>query len=119
MPPVLWLSLGGLFISIALITGIGIQLVFFGRTSAQRRVREIAPAAVAAGLIVDPVRLTERVDPRLERIAKSIPKSPKEMSRLRRRLGQAGIYHFSAAVIYSLSEPVRPPGVSIPPFLVY
>jgi tight adherence protein C len=108
MTPVLWLSLAGLFLSIALITGVGVQLVFFGRTSAQRRLQEIAPAGVASGLIVDPIRLTERVDPRLERIAKTIPKSPKEMSRLRRRLATAGIYSFGAAVVYSVSELVLP-----------
>ena len=108
MTPVLWLSLAGLFLSIALITGVSVQLVFFGRTSAQRRLREIAPAAVASGLLVDPIRLTERVDPRLEKIAKSIPKSPKEMSRLRRRLATAGIYSFGAAVFYSVSELVLP-----------
>jgi tight adherence protein C len=108
MSPVLWLSLGGLFLSIALITGVGLQLVLSGRSSAQRRLREMAPAGAGSGLIVDPVRLTERVDPRLERIAKTIPKSPKEMSRLRTRLATAGIYHFNAAVIYSISELVLP-----------
>jgi tight adherence protein C len=115
MTPVLWISLAGLFLSIALITGVGVQLVFFGRTSAQRRLREIAPVTAGSGLIVDPIRLTERVDPRLERIAKTIPKSPKEMTRLRRRLAQAGIYHFSAAVIYSVSELVLPLLFIIPP----
>jgi len=115
MNPVLWLSLAGLFISIALVTGVGVQLIFFGRTSAQRRLQEIAPAAVAGGLIVDAVRLTERVDPRLERIAKSIPKSPKEMSQLRRRMATAGIYSFGPAVFYSVSELVLPLLFIIPP----
>jgi tight adherence protein C len=115
MTPVFWLSLGGLFVSIALITGVGLQLVLFGRTSTQRRLREIAPATGGSGLIVDPIRLTERVDPRLERIAKKIPKSPKEMTVLRRRLGQAGIYSFGAAVFYSLSELVLPVLFIIPP----
>ena len=90
MTPVFWLSLGGLFVSIALITGVGLQLVLFGRTSTQRRLREIAPVTGGSSLIVDPIRLTERVDPRLERIAKKIPKSPKEMSVLRRRLAPTG-----------------------------
>jgi tight adherence protein C len=117
MTPVLWLSLGGLFVSIALITGVGLQFVLAGRTSAQRRLREIAPANLGSSLLVDQIRLTERVDPRLERIAKTIPKSPKEMTRLRRRLASAGIYHFSAAVIYSISELVLPILFIIPPLL--
>jgi tight adherence protein C len=87
---------------------VGVQLVLAGRTSAQRRLRELAAPGGTSGLIVDQLRLTERVDPRLQRIAKSIPKSPKEMSRLRRRLATAGIYSFGAAVFYSVSELVLP-----------
>ena len=107
MTPQLWLSLAGLFVSIALITGFGIQLVLTGRSTAQRRLREIAPAGTS-GLIVEQVRLTEQLDPRLERIARTIPKSPKEMSRLRRRLATAGIYSFRAAVFYSVAELTLP-----------
>jgi tight adherence protein C len=108
MTPVLWLSLAGLFLSIALVTGLGVQLVLAGRTSTQRRLRELAAPGVTSGLIVDQIRLTEQVDPRLQRIARTIPKSPKEMTRLRRRLATAGIYSFRAAVIYSVSELVLP-----------
>jgi tight adherence protein C len=115
MTPVLWLSLAGLFLSIALVTGIGMQWVLAGRTSAQRRLRELAAPGVTSGLLVDQIRLTEQVDPRLQRIAKSIPKSPKEMTRLRRRLGTAGYYGFGAAVFYSLSELVLPLLFIIPP----
>lgn len=107
MSPELWLSLGGLFVSIALITGLGVQLVMAGRSATQRRLRDLSPAG-ASGLIVEQVRLTEQLDPRLERIARTIPKSPKEMSRLRRRLATAGIYHFRAAVIYSVAELTLP-----------
>ena len=50
MTPVLLLSLAGLFLSIALITGVGIQLVFFGRTSAQRRVAGGMEAVAERGI---------------------------------------------------------------------
>jgi tight adherence protein C len=115
MTPALWLSLGGLFLSIALVTGLGVQWVLAGRTSAQRRLRGLAAPGVSSGLLVDPIRLTEQIDPRLQRIANSIPKSPKEMSRLRRRLGTAGYYGFGAAIFYSLSELVLPLLFIIPP----
>ena len=114
MTPVLWLSLAGLFFSIALITGLSLQYVLAGRTTAQRRLRELATPGVS-GLIVDQIRLTEQVDPRLQKIAKTIPKSPKEMSRLRRRLATAGIHSFGAAVFYSVSELVLPLLFIIPP----
>jgi tight adherence protein C len=115
MTPILWLSLAGLFLSVALITGLGVQWALAGRTSAQRRLREFAAPGVTSALLADQPRLTEQIDPRLQRIAKSIPKSPKEMSRLRRRLATAGYYGFGAAVFYSVSELVLPLLFIIPP----
>jgi tight adherence protein C len=109
MTPTLWLSLSGFFLSVALITGLTIQLVLTSRSTTRRRLRELATTGGnAAGLIVEQIRLTEQVDPRLERIARTIPKSPKEMSRLRRRMATAGIYEFRWAVVYSIAELVLP-----------
>jgi tight adherence protein C len=42
--------------------------------------------------------------PEQEKIASFIPKSPKEMGRVRRRLATAGFHGFSAVLVYSLSE---------------
>src|SRR5215831_6754325 len=116
MTPTLWLSLGGLFLSIAILTGMTIQLVLTSRSTTRRRLRELAATGgLTSGLIVEQLRLTEKVDPRLERIARTIPKSPKEMSRLRRRLATAGIYEFHWAVVYSIAELVLPLLFIIPP----
>ena len=57
---------------------------------------------------MEKVRLTEQLYPRLVRMTRLMPKSPKELSRLRRRLGAAGIRSFGAAVFYSLSEITLP-----------
>jgi tight adherence protein C len=108
----LWLALGGLFVSIALLTGLGVSVMLAGRSTEQRRLREMAtPGGGVATLSFgtsEPVRLTERINPRLERIAKTMPKSPKEMSRLRRRLALAGIQSFGAAVFYAFAELTLP-----------
>ncbi len=107
MTPDLWLVLVGLFASIAVLTAIAASAVLARTVPERRRLREFA----FTGGLVDPqqpIHLTERVDPRLERIASAIPKSPKEMTRLRRRLMAAGIQSFGAAVFYSLSELVLP-----------
>jgi tight adherence protein C len=105
MTPLLWLSLAGLFCSIALLTGLGASMVLVNSTTERRRLRQIAPES---SRLIEQVRLTEQLDPRLERIARAIPKSPKEMSRLRRRLAAAGIQSFGAAVLYSVSELTLP-----------
>ncbi|MGH9176576.1 MAG: type II secretion system F family protein, partial [Vicinamibacterales bacterium] len=104
------LALGGLFVAIALLTGLGASVLLGRATPEQRRLREMATAG-GAGVVLgrpDETRLTERLNPRLEQIAKKLPKSPKEMSNLRRRLATAGIHSFGAAVFYSISELTLP-----------
>jgi tight adherence protein C len=108
----LWLALGGLFISIALITGLGASALLAGTSTERRRLRQMATAGGGVATLSfgasEAVRLTERISPRLERIAQTMPKSPKEMSRLRRRLAVAGIHSFGAAVLYSVAELTLP-----------
>jgi tight adherence protein C len=110
MTPELLLVVVGFFVSIALLAGLGASVVL-GRTAPERRRLNEMAAASASGAgfgASEQIRLTEQLDPRLERIAKRLPKSPKEMSRLRRRLATAGIHSFGAAVFYSISELTLP-----------
>jgi len=116
----LWLALGGLFVSVALITGLGASAILARRAPEWRRLRQMATAAgpsAGFGGIAQAAPLAERLDPRLQRIAAAIPKSPKEMTRLRRRLVSAGIHSFGAAVFYSVSELTLPFVFGVPPLL--
>jgi tight adherence protein C len=105
MTPVLWLSLAGIFVSIALLTGVGASSVLVNSAPERRRLRQITPEGAP---LTEQVRLMEHLNPRLERIARAIPKSPKEMSRLRRRLASAGVESFGAAILYSVCEITLP-----------
>src|SRR4249919_3409720 len=108
MTPVLWLAIAGLFVSVALFTGMGLSALL-ARTSPERqRLREMAVVAGRSSLLIDQVRLTEDVDPRLKSLASKLPKSPKEMGRLRRRLASAGIHSFGAAVFFAVLELALP-----------
>jgi tight adherence protein C len=70
----------------------------------RRRLREMAMAG-GPGITVADVRLAEQpVGPALSRLSKVVPKSPKEMGRLRRRLTKAGYTSPTAAVVYALAE---------------
>ena len=105
----LLLVVGGLFISIALVTGL-VAAGVLGRAAPERRRLNEMAAAGGGTLSFNPeqVRLTEQLNPRLERIAKALPKSPKDMSLLRRRLATAGIHSFGAAVFYAACEVTLP-----------
>jgi tight adherence protein C len=109
MTPNLLLPILLLFASIALLTGIGASALLSRAAPERRRLREVAFAGGGAETLDgQPAGLLERRDPRLERIARTLPKSPKEMTRLRRRLALAGITSFGAAVTYSIAELTLP-----------
>jgi tight adherence protein C len=109
----LWIALGGIFISIALISGLATSAILAGRSTERRRLRQMSAAGASGGTVsfsaADAnVRLTETISPKLQKIAQTLPKSPKEMSRLRRRLASAGIHSFGAAVFYTFCELTLP-----------
>ena len=117
MTPELLLPIALLFVSIALVTGLGASAILARTAPERRRLREMT-LATAGGQVSMSTRpgLIERPDPRLERLARTLPKSPKEMGRLRRRLATAGINSFRAAVIYSVAEVVLPMLFGASPF---
>lgn len=109
MSPDLLLPIALLFVSVALIVGVTASAVLARTSPERRRLREMAYAGPGLeSLEVERLGLIERPDPRLERMAKVLPKSPKELGRLRRRLALAGISSFGAAVVYSIAELVLP-----------
>jgi tight adherence protein C len=109
MTPGLWLALAGLFISVGLLTGLGASAVLTRNSPERRRLRlAVAGSSGGTGLVAEQRALTEDLDPGLRAVAARLPKSPKEMGRLRRRLATAGIYSFRAAIILSVLEIALP-----------
>ena len=109
MTPDLLLPLALLFVSVAVLVGLGASVLLSRTAPEQRRLRQMAYAGPGVeSLELDRPGLIERPDPRLEKMAKVLPKSPKELGRLRRRLALAGISSYGAAVAYSVAEIVLP-----------
>jgi tight adherence protein C len=118
MTPELWVTIVGVFVSVALLTGLTASVVLARNAPERRRLRQVAAAGAGVGstATLQEIRLTEVVDPRLQSIARTLPKSPKDMSRLRRRLATAGIHSFGAALVYSGGELLLPIVFGIVPF---
>ena len=110
MFPDLILPIALLFVSIAVLTGLGASAALSRSAPERRRLREMvyAGGGVETLELQQAGRLIDKPDPRLERLAAALPKSPKEMGRLRRRLALAGISSLRAAVFYSLAELITP-----------
>lgn len=102
----LLLSLVGVFACIAIATGALASLVLARTSPEQQRLKAVT--ATVPGLVLEQTQLMDTPDPFLQKLTKALPKSPKDMSRLRKRLARAGIYGFGAAVVYAFAEMLLP-----------
>jgi tight adherence protein C len=105
--PELIISLVAVFLSVGLFIGALSWFALSARSPERQRLKEISQGRVS-GLLLDAMPLSEVPSDRMQRLARMVPKSPNEMSRLRRRLGRAGYRSFSAAVFYAFSEILTP-----------
>jgi tight adherence protein C len=105
MSPELLFGLGALFFGVAITAG-ALAANFLARSAPERR--RLDQLASASGLIVDSAALTDAPTSIAKRIATFVPKSPKDMSALRRRLTAAGYRTVNAAILYSAAQIVCP-----------
>jgi tight adherence protein C len=75
-------------------------------TPEQREIRKLAGRG-ADGIMAE-LELTDVASPWVKRFQQVVPKSPKEMTKLRRRLTAAGYRTVSAAIIYGAAEVILP-----------
>jgi tight adherence protein C len=100
-------TLSALFIAIALVSGWAASAYLTARAPERRRLQQIA--AVGGGeLMLGPVSLVDQVDPKFKKIPGVVPKTRKEMNRLRLRLARAGYHSPRAIVIYGVASLVTP-----------
>lgn len=106
MTPELLLALGALFVSLAFATGYLTLEVLNRRAPARQRLRGAGDAASVLGATL-PLAIDE-LDPRLVRANRFLPKSPKEMSRLQKRMARAGYRGPIPPLLYSICELALP-----------
>lgn len=107
MPSQLVLSIAGVFLALVFAFGAIVMLLLQRSSVEQRRLRAVT-AAPGQTLVLEQTQLIETLDPRLRGLSRALPRSPKEMTRLRRHLAGAGYYNFSTAIFYSLAELLLP-----------
>jgi tight adherence protein C len=102
----LTLAIVVVFIGVAVLSGLIASVVLANASPERRRIREMATAT--AGGSGHNITLTERPDAVIKRVSTFVPKSPKEMGRLGRRLARAGYRHPRAAVYFAAAEIILP-----------
>jgi tight adherence protein C len=106
MPLDVLVTLAAAFMFVALVAGYGTSALVSAISPERRRLRQMATAG--SGAVFDAqLTLVDAVDPRLKRIP-GVPKSPKEMGRLRRRLARAGYTSATALLVYAAATVVTP-----------
>jgi tight adherence protein C len=109
MPAQLLLAFGVLFLSVAGAAAY-VTLDLLARRAPGRQRLHGAGGADTGSVLETRLPLADvALDPRLERASRLLAKSPKEMSRLRKRFARAGYHSPAAPVIYAISELVLPP----------
>jgi tight adherence protein C len=104
----LFLALTIVFIGVAVISGLAASTILSRQSPERRRLRELTTSAAVATAAGATLTLTPGTDTVARRVAVIVPKSPKEMGRLRRRLTRAGYPGQRAAVFYAAAEFVLP-----------
>jgi tight adherence protein C len=93
------------FASVALAAGALISFALTWSTPEQREIRRLSQRGDG---ILAQLHLSEAPGPWVKRFEQVVPKSPKDMSRLRRRLATAGYRSLAAATVYAASETLLP-----------
>ena len=109
MPLDVLVTLVAVFVGVALVAGTMASFALGRLSPERRRLNELVSVGVAdAAPLVVPETLAENTDASLERAARWMQKSPKEMNRLRRRMAMAGYRSYEGALAYSILELVLP-----------
>ena len=105
MSPDITLIIVAVFLSVALTVWVLASTALKWTTPEQREIRRLAQGR---GDIFTDVQLTDSPSPWVKRFQQMVPKSPKEMSALRRRMTTAGYRSTGAAVAYACAEMFLP-----------
>jgi tight adherence protein C len=108
--PDLGLTIAIVFVMTAIFAGSLAALVLNRQSGARRRLDRIMapPTDRRAVAPVEALTLTDTVGPMMSKVSRVLPTSPKEMSRIRRRVARAGYTSPAAAVIYAALEVALP-----------
>ena len=115
MSPLLIASLVGAFLSVALLSGAAAYMVLERQAPGRKRLQAVAAESpIAPSAPPGLTTLSGRASPRVERIVSFVPKSPSEMTRLRKRLARAGHHSLTAVVVFSVAELAAPVLFAVP-----
>jgi len=101
------LTLVAVFLSVGLLCASAAGLVFDWSSTERRNLRKLSLDKLSGGVFQD-LRLMDAPSALEKRLQRLVPKSPKDIGRLKRLLATAGYYSTGAAVMYGAAELLMP-----------
>jgi tight adherence protein C len=95
------------FLAVALVAGYGASSIVAALSPERRRLRQLSTIGPAGDSFDSALTLVDKIDPRFKNLP-GVPKSPKEMGRLRRRLAMAGYTSPTAVVVFAFVNLAAP-----------
>ncbi len=108
MSTALIIAVIAVFGTVALLAGAVAAYVLGEMAPERRRLERVGQAATSGVLLENPASLTPEASLFAQRVMSVIPKSPKEVSRLRKRFMRAGYHTLTPVAVYSLGQVVLP-----------
>src|SRR5690348_17282571 len=103
MNPALIATVCAVFLAVAVVFGSGTWWLIDLNSPERKRLKSLA-AGPATNVIASQTPLSESLDPKLSRLSRLVPKSPKDMGRMQRELARAGYPRMEAVVYYSVAQ---------------
>ena len=98
----------GVFGTVALIVGVIAWTAFESAAPERKRLEKVAQFGVPTGVLIDNASLTEQETPLIRQLTTIVPRSPKEVTRLRKMFMRAGYLDLTPVAVYSLCQVVLP-----------
>ncbi len=97
-----------LFLGVAVLSGLAASMLLTRTSAERRRFRELVATAGGSIIGIGSLKLMDPPEGVAKRVSSFVPKSPKEMNRLQKRMVRAGIKTPGAAVYYAAAEVIFP-----------
>lgn len=116
MTPELLLTVSVVFVAVAF--GVGAIAYFvLAQWAPERRRLERAGQPSASGVLIEKQRLSEEPSDFVKRMSSLVPRSPKDMTRLRKRMVRAGYYTLAPVALFTTAQLVAPVVLGLLPLL--
>jgi tight adherence protein C len=118
MPADFIVAIVAVFVSVGLATAALVNVALSRSAPERRRLREMS-VNPSSGLVMNAPTLVDSMGPMTTRLASVVPKSPSNLSQLRRRLTSAGYRTMSPAIWFVAAQAALPVFFGVTAFLVF